>query len=84
MKRWATDVSGALTETLQIGTIVFIAGEPWELLADVPARLIQPFRCPHCGGTTGSWFDRSFVVDAAGNELEPMCYRCSDCGKRLP
>lgn len=45
--------------------------------------LPPPFKCPHCGGTKGTWFDRSFSVDSDGNEIEPMCDRCEECGKRV-
>ena len=72
-----------MEETLQAGTVVFIAGEPWELKADVKAALIPPFKCQHCGGSKGTWFDRSYTVDKEGNTIEPMCDRCEECGKRV-
>ncbi len=71
------------TETLQAGTIVMIAGEPWVLKADVLAAKIPEWKCPHCGGATGTWFDRSYTMDGKGIEVEGMSDRCSDCGKRV-
>lgn len=70
-------------ETLQEGTIVFIAGEAWVLQENVRATLIPKFKCPHCGGTAGTWFDRSICVDRDGREIEGMSDRCCDCGKRV-
>jgi hypothetical protein len=43
--------------------------------------LEEDWKCPHCGSTGETWFDRSYTIDADGNELEPMCTRCNDCGK---
>lgn len=43
------------------------------------------FRCPHCGSTKGTWFDRSFVLDSQGNEVPEESFpdRCLDCGKNV-
>lgn len=40
------------------------------------------FRCPHCGGTDGYWFDRSTSLDHKGEPLEYEDFpnRCNDCG----
>ncbi len=70
-------------ETLTKGTVVFIADEPWILKSDVRAKQVPAFKCPHCGGTNGTWFDRSFSVDSDGSEIETMCDRCKECGKRV-
>ncbi len=77
-------MSAEQEETFGEGTIVSVAGDFWVLQAPVRAKLIPPFKCPHCGGTEGAWFDRSYTVDAEGNTVEPMCDRCCQCGKRLP
>jgi predicted RNA-binding Zn-ribbon protein involved in translation (DUF1610 family) len=72
-------------ETLIAGTIVFMAGEPWELRGEVKARHIPPFKCPHCGSGKGTWFDRSTAIDNDGNEIPEETFpdRCSDCGKNV-
>lgn len=72
-------------EILQSGTIVFMAGEPWVLQADVRATLIPPFKCPHCGSTKGTWFDRSCTLGPDGEEVPEESFpdRCEDCGKNV-
>jgi hypothetical protein len=40
------------------------------------------WKCPHCGSTTGHWFDRSFAILPDGTE-EGMKERCSSCGKDI-
>jgi DNA-directed RNA polymerase subunit RPC12/RpoP len=41
--------------------------------------------CPHCGSTSGTWFDRSAMLDHQGNPLkyEEFPNRCNDCGKNV-
>jgi hypothetical protein len=41
--------------------------------------------CPHCGGTSGTWFDRCSILDEQGNPLkyEEFPTRCEDCGKNV-
>lgn len=43
------------------------------------------YKCPHCGSTKGTWFDRSFSFDLEGNEIpeESFVNRCESCGKNI-
>lgn len=45
----------------------------------------NPDACPHCGSTSGTWFDRSVMLDSQGNplEYEEFPTRCDDCGKNV-
>lgn len=40
---------------------------------------------PHCGRTSGTWFDRCAILDNEGNPLkyEEFPTRCEDCGKNV-
>ena len=40
-----------------------------------------PYACPHCRSPQGTWFDRSFITDTEGHEIEPIGNRCEDCGR---
>jgi hypothetical protein len=41
--------------------------------APAPEELVNDWKCPNCGSTTGTWFSR----------VEPMGVFCEDCGKAV-
>lgn len=47
--------------------------------------LIRVDSCPHCGSTSGTWFDRCVILDEQNNplEYEEFPTRCEDCGKNV-
>ena len=42
-------------------------------------------KCPHCGSSSGTWFDRTIVINGADEEddYKTMPFRCNSCGKNV-